>query len=54
MIGEPRALLPALAHALEDTPGASALACDADGTDGTEDNAGAIMTPLVTGNGCRH
>jgi glycerate 2-kinase len=35
----------ALAVALDGTPGISALACDTDGIDGTEDNAGAILYP---------
>ncbi|MDH3282909.1 MAG: glycerate kinase [Gammaproteobacteria bacterium] len=34
-----------LTLALEATPGIYALACDTDGIDGTEDNAGAIVTP---------
>jgi glycerate 2-kinase len=35
----------ALAIALDGLPGVSALACDTDGIDGTEDNAGAILYP---------
>jgi hydroxypyruvate reductase len=35
----------ALAVALDGQPGISALAADTDGIDGTEDNAGAIITP---------
>jgi hydroxypyruvate reductase len=35
----------ALAVALDGHPGISALAADTDGIDGTEDNAGAIITP---------
>lgn len=35
----------ALALALDGHPGISALACDTDGIDGTEDNAGAIYLP---------
>ena len=35
----------ALAVALEGTAGIQALACDTDGIDGTEDNAGAILAP---------
>jgi hydroxypyruvate reductase len=35
----------ALAVALDGTEGISALACDTDGIDGTEDNAGAILYP---------
>jgi glycerate 2-kinase len=35
----------ALAVALDGTAGISALACDTDGIDGTEDNAGAILYP---------
>ncbi len=34
----------ALAVALEGAPGIHAIACDTDGIDGTEDNAGAILT----------
>jgi glycerate 2-kinase len=35
----------ALAVALKDCPGVDAIACDTDGIDGSEDNAGAIITP---------
>ena len=35
----------ALTLALDGHPGITALACDTDGIDGTEDNAGAIMMP---------
>jgi hydroxypyruvate reductase len=35
----------ALAVALDGHPGISAIACDTDGIDGTEDNAGALLTP---------
>jgi glycerate 2-kinase len=35
----------ALAAALDGVPGIAALACDTDGIDGTEDNAGAIVYP---------
>lgn len=35
----------ALAVALDSVPGVFAIACDTDGIDGTEDNAGAIVTP---------
>ncbi|KIL98959.1 D-glycerate 2-kinase [Paramagnetospirillum magnetotacticum MS-1] len=35
----------ALALALKDTQGVDAIACDTDGIDGTEDNAGALITP---------
>lgn len=34
-----------LALALDGEPGIHALACDTDGIDGTEDNAGAVVTP---------
>ncbi len=34
-----------LALALDGHPGVSAIACDSDGIDGSEDNAGAIVTP---------
>jgi hydroxypyruvate reductase len=37
--------LVALAAALDGAPGISAIACDTDGIDGTEDNAGAIVLP---------
>ena len=32
-------------HTLQSTPGVYALAADTDGIDGSEDNAGAIITP---------
>ncbi len=35
----------ALAVALQGTPGVHAMACDTDGIDGTEDNAGAVLAP---------
>ena len=35
----------ALALALDGAPGVFAMACDTDGIDGTEDNAGALVTP---------
>jgi hydroxypyruvate reductase len=35
----------ALALALDGLPGVAAIACDSDGTDGTEDNAGALIGP---------
>jgi hydroxypyruvate reductase len=35
----------ALAAALDGTPGIAAIACDTDGIDGTDDNAGAIVYP---------
>jgi len=35
----------ALAAALDGAPGIAAIACDTDGIDGTEDNAGAILYP---------
>jgi hydroxypyruvate reductase len=35
----------ALGAALDGTEGISALACDTDGIDGTQDNAGAILYP---------
>ena len=35
----------ALAIALEGKPGISAIACDTDGIDGSEDNAGAVINP---------
>ena len=35
----------ALALALDGAPGIFAIACDSDGIDGTEDNAGALVTP---------
>ena len=37
----------ALAIALDGMPGVHALACDTDGIDGTEDNAGAIIDPAT-------
>ncbi len=36
-----------LALALDGHPGIHALACDTDGIDGTEDNAGALLTPTT-------
>lgn len=36
-----------LALALDGAPGISALSCDTDGIDGTEDNAGAVVTPTT-------
>lgn len=41
-----------LAIALEGTPGIHALACDTDGIDGTEDAAGAIITPDTITRAC--
>lgn len=38
----------ALAHALKGAPGISAIACDTDGIDGSEDNAGAMIGPETT------
>jgi glycerate 2-kinase len=38
-----------LAVALDGAPGISALACDTDGIDGTEDNAGALLYPESIG-----
>jgi glycerate 2-kinase len=35
----------ALAIALDGHPGIHAIACDTDGIDGSEDNAGAVITP---------
>jgi hydroxypyruvate reductase len=35
----------ALALALNGAPGIAGIACDTDGIDGTEDNAGAVVTP---------
>jgi hydroxypyruvate reductase len=35
----------ALAVALQEMPGVHAIACDTDGIDGTEDNAGAVLAP---------
>ncbi|MDE2229530.1 MAG: glycerate kinase [Alphaproteobacteria bacterium] len=43
--GRNSAFVLALALALKDARGIYGLACDTDGTDGTEDNAGAIVTP---------
>ncbi len=37
----------ALAVALGDSPDIHAIACDTDGIDGTEDNAGAIVDPTT-------
>jgi hydroxypyruvate reductase len=37
----------ALALGLDGAPGVSALACDTDGIDGTEDNAGAVIDPTT-------
>lgn len=37
----------ALALALDGAPGVFAMACDTDGIDGTEDNAGALVTPAT-------
>ena len=34
-----------LAIALDGAPGISAIACDTDGIDGTQNNAGAVVTP---------
>lgn len=44
----------ALALALDGAPGIHAIACDTDGIDGTEDNAGALVTPetLAQGRAC--
>ncbi len=48
-----------LAIALQGTPGIYALAADTDGIDGTQDNAGAVLTPASwqrareSGTGCR-
>ena len=39
----------ALALALDGAPGVFATACDTDGIDGTEDNAGALVTPATLG-----
>jgi glycerate 2-kinase len=38
-------LAAALANDAKGAPGISAIACDTDGIDGTEDNAGAILLP---------
>ncbi|NEP60819.1 MAG: glycerate kinase, partial [Symploca sp. SIO2G7] len=35
----------ALAHYLDGEPGITAIACDTDGIDGSENNAGALITP---------
>ncbi|MEH6728710.1 MAG: glycerate kinase, partial [Hyphomicrobiales bacterium] len=43
--GRNTAFLLGFAHAVSDMPGVSALACDTDGIDGTQDNAGAIYLP---------
>ena len=43
----------ALASALRGTPGIWAIACDTDGIDGTEDNAGAMVTPDTLARGRR-
>ena len=37
----------ALAIALDGRPGISAIACDTDGIDGSEDNAGALISPAT-------
>ncbi|MBT7506719.1 MAG: glycerate kinase, partial [Rhodospirillales bacterium] len=37
----------AMAQALDGTEGICAMACDTDGIDGTEDNAGALITPTT-------
>ena len=44
----------ALAAALAGAPGIAALACDTDGIDGTEDNAGAIVYPDTIGRAAAH
>ncbi|HTV89069.1 MAG TPA: glycerate kinase [Stellaceae bacterium] len=44
----------ALAAALRGAPGIAALACDTDGIDGTEDNAGAIVCPDTIARAARH
>ena len=41
----------ALALALDGAPGIFAIACDTDGIDGTEDNAGALVTPETLARG---
>ena len=41
----------ALALALDGAPGIFAAACDTDGIDGTEDNAGALVTPETLARG---
>lgn len=43
--GRNTAFLLSFANAADDMPGVSALACDTDGIDGTQDNAGAIYLP---------
>jgi hydroxypyruvate reductase len=43
----------ALAVALEDQPGVHAIACDTDGIDGSEDNAGAIVSDDTLRRSCR-
>lgn len=43
--GRNTAFLLSFANAVDDMPGVSALACDTDGIDGTQDNAGAIYLP---------
>ena len=43
--GRNTAFLLGFAHAVNDMPGVSALACDTDGIDGTQDNAGAFYLP---------
>jgi glycerate 2-kinase len=44
----------ALALALDGHPGISALACDSDGIDGTEDNAGAVIAPDTLARAAAH
>lgn len=44
----------ALAIALDDGPGVYALACDTDGIDGSEDNAGAIIDPGTSDRAVMH
>lgn len=43
--GRNTAFLLSFANAADDMPGVSALACDTDGIDGTQDNAGALYLP---------
>jgi len=43
--------LVSLASALGGAPGISAIACDTDGIDGTEDNAGAVIDPTTLARG---
>lgn len=43
--GRNTAFLLSFANAMNDMPGIAALACDTDGIDGTQDNAGAIYLP---------